>query len=53
MENANGSSIRSELLFTPLNLQPLKKSTLSDYIIGKEIGKGAYAIVKECVHKIS
>ncbi len=26
---------------------------MSDYTVGKEIGKGAYAVVKQCIHKPS
>lgn len=29
------------------------KGRIDDYIIGKEIGKGAYAIVKQAIHKPS
>ena len=27
------------------------RNQINDYVIGKEIGKGAYAIVKQCLHK--
>jgi serine/threonine protein kinase len=31
----------------------LYKGNIMDYVIGKEIGKGAYAIVKQAIHKPS
>ena len=34
-----------------LNTLCLSGSSLEDYSLGKDIGKGAYAIVKEAVHK--
>jgi serine/threonine protein kinase len=33
--------------------QPLFKGKLDDYIIGKELGKGSYAVVKQVLHKPS
>jgi 5'-AMP-activated protein kinase catalytic alpha subunit len=33
------------------NLESPFKGKSSDYVYGKEIGKGAYAIVKQAIHK--
>jgi len=34
---------------TPIQLT----GKMSDYTVGREIGKGAYAVVKQCIHKPS
>jgi serine/threonine protein kinase len=33
------------------NIQTQFSSKMSDYVLGKEIGKGAFSIVKQCLHK--
>ncbi len=34
---------------TPIELT----GKMSDYTVGREIGKGSYAVVKQCIHKAS
>jgi serine/threonine protein kinase len=44
IKNATANNIEQDLLnkFT---------GKMADYTVGKEIGKGAYAVVKQCIHK--
>lgn len=54
-ENGNIGAIDSQTqgYFKINEFSTLNCSMLSNYSFGNQIGKGAYAIVKECIHKPS